>query len=228
MVLRRMALKLKKEEEGMKNYCLILVLLTFLSVGFISADAKASLAIATFADPSGDSNNPLFTVDFINMKLTGGWADAKTGLTLEIPYSGNTFTDAWFEMTGEVTPEVVILNASGDTGGGEINFYADGTTTNPLITIIFESGYVDSFNFGADEFFGENVTISGIGITPGTLSEEEFSFAFANKALLPGSGTFNDGFTATASFTSSAVPEPATVCILGLGALSLLSRKKHK
>jgi hypothetical protein len=207
----------------MKNHCLILILLTFLSVGFISADAKASLTIATFADPN-NSANPLFTVDFLNSSLTGGWDFGKTGLTLEIPYSDNTFTDAWFEMTGEVTPEV-ILNASGDTGGGEINFYAYGTTTNPLLTIIFESGYVDSFNFGADEFFGENVTISGSEIT-GTLSEEEFSFTFANKAFLPGSGTFNDGFTATAAFTSSAVPEPATVCILGLGALSLLSRKK--
>jgi hypothetical protein len=132
-------------------------------------------------------------------------------------------------MTGEVTPEVVILNASGDTGGGEINFYANGTTTNPLLTISFESGLVSRYGFGADEIFAAtNVTITGIGIAPGTLSEEEFSFGFANKKKL--SANPNDGFTATAAFTSSAVPvpEPATVALLGLGALSLVSRKKQR
>jgi hypothetical protein len=170
------------------------------------------------------------------MKLTGGWDFGKTGLTLEIPYISQTFTDTWFEMTGEVTPEVVILNASGDTGGGEINFYAYGTTTNPLLTISFESGHVSRYGFGADEideiFAATNVTITGIGITPGTLSEEEFSFGFANKKKL--SANPNDGFTATAAFTSSAVPvqfptpEPATIAMLGLGALSLVSRKKQR
>ena len=88
----------------------------------------------------------------------------------------------------------------------------DGAT--PRLTISFESGYVDYHNFAADEFFGENVTISGIGITTGSLKEEFFSFAFANQTVLPGS---DDGFTATTAFTSSAVPEPATVCLLGLG-----------
>jgi hypothetical protein len=55
-----MALKLKRE-RGMKKHCLILILLTFLSVGFISVNTKAGLMIATFANPSKDSN-PLFTV----------------------------------------------------------------------------------------------------------------------------------------------------------------------
>jgi hypothetical protein len=205
----------------MKRRSLIIILLA-LSVGVISVvDAKAATTIATFADPSNDSTNPLFTVDFTQSKLTGGWADAKTGLTLQIPYSGHNFTDAWFSIT-----DVAITNTSGDTGGGTIDFYADNHSTNPLLIINFGSGHVDYYNFGADDLFvAGNVTITGSEIT-GTLSEEEFSFSFSNLAKLSGHTEWGDGFTATAAFTSSAVPEPATLCLLGLGALNLFRRKR--
>jgi hypothetical protein len=202
---------------SMKKRFLIIILLV-LSVGFISVNAKASMTIATFGDPAIDSNTPLFTVDFTEMTFNGGWGDDKTGLTLDIPYSGHTFTNAWFEMT-----EVGIIDAFGDTGGGEINFYQDGDSTGPLIIINFDSGHVDYHGFGADEFFAENVTITGSEIT-GTLSEEQFTFSFANLGHLEGSQNWNDGFTATAAFTSSAVPEPATICLLCLSALALRRR----
>jgi hypothetical protein len=228
----------------MKKRSLIIILLA-LSVGFISVNAKATLdsnTIATFDDPSTGSGDPLFTVDFLGVTLNGGWDDEKTGLTLEIPYSGytvangNAFQDAWFEMDEvEITSTYVILGMMcGDTGGGEINFYADGdsNSTDPLLTIGFESGLVSRGNFGSGDtdeegtFVAEKVTISGIGITPGSLTDEFFSFAFANLEKLPGYSSLNDGFTATAAFTSSAIPEPATICILGFGALSLIRRKK--
>jgi len=195
-----------------------IVLLMCLFAGFTSIETKAA-TVATFADPSRNSDYPLFTVDFTEMTLNGRWDS--TGLLLYI--YGNPFADTWFEMT-----EVDIIDTFGNTDGGEINFYANGTSTNPLLVINFESGYVDTFNFGADEFWGENVTISGSQIA-GALLEEQFSFAFANLAHLEGSQSWTDGFTATAVLTSSAtvVPEPATVCILGLGALSLIRRKNN-
>jgi hypothetical protein len=231
---------------------LLPAILVILSCGLAQAAIQLScglaqattFTVATFGDPSLISTNPLFTVDFRHkqMKLTGGWPDSQIGLTLEIPYSGytiangNAFTNAWFEMS-----EVEIMHAHrhrhrtfSKTGPGEINFYRDGDSENPLVAIDFESGSVSRYGFGADEIFvANNVTITGSEIT-GTFSEEMFSFSFANLARLPGSTNWNNGFTATAAFTSSAslsesaVPEPATVGLLGLGALSLLRRKRSK
>ncbi|OHB52054.1 MAG: hypothetical protein A2Y10_11005 [Planctomycetes bacterium GWF2_41_51] len=203
----------------MKTKFVSIFILMLVIIGIVSIDAKATFTVATFADPSRISTNPLFEVDFIGTTLNGGWSDTETGLLLDIPYSGNSFIDAWFEMT-----EVEIIDSFGNTGGGEINFYANGDSTNQLLTINFESGYVSRFNFGVDEIFvAGNVTITGSEIT-GTLSEREFSFGFANLAHLEGSQDWNDGFTATAAFTSSAIPEPATICLLGLGVLSLVRR----
>lgn len=208
---------------------LIMALSAFLSIGLTPVDVQATLSatIATFADPSRNSSNPLFTVDFTQNKFNGEWSDAQTGLFLDIPYSGDTFTDAWFKMT-----EVEIIDAFGDTSGGEINFYANGTSTNPLLVISFESGSVSRYGFGADEIFVANtVTITGSEITD-SLSEEMFSFSFANLAKLPGHTNWNDGFTATAAFTSSAVsipsvPEPTTIFLLGTGGLMIWRTRRR-
>ena len=210
----------KKRRICMKKRSLISILLA-LFVGFISVNAKASITIATFADPSGNSGNPLFTVDFLGGTLSGGWGDDKTGLTLEIPYNGHTFRNAWFEMG--VVQMTSVYPMFGQTGAGVINFYADGALIDPLLIVNFESGTVSRYGLGANEIFvADNVTITGSEIV-GTLSEEQFSFSFANLAKLPSSTNWNDGFTATAAFTSSAIvtvvppiPEPATIALSAL------------
>ena len=221
----------------MKRCSLIIILA--LSAGFISVDAKAtmdSMTMATFDDPSTGSSSPLFKVDFgpAQMKFTGGWGDDKTGLTLETPVGA--FADAWFKMSDVTilgTTTISGVGKFGHVGSGTINFYANNTSISPLVSIEFESGLVSRYDFdGSDEtpdgdIIAENITISGSAI-PYTLSDEQFSFSFANVAKLQGHTSLNDGFTATAAFTSSAeIPEPATLCLLGLGALNLLRSKRN-
>lgn len=180
----------------------------------IAASAQADFTVATFANPSTGSWAPLFNVDWAADTVTGGWADGLGGLSLEFTYSAVTLNDVWFEMAPVAITSEPIAGEYGYTGGGVINFYAAGTVVNPVLTITFESGVVNKFVFGSD-----NATFTGSEITI-PLDEEQFSFAFAAKRPT------NGGFSATAAFDASAIPEPATLSILGLGSLVLVRRKR--
>ena len=186
----------------------------------LAAPAMATNTVATFADPSGSSNTPLFTVDVTMDKITGGWADSQTGLHLYVPWNNTDYVDAFFTMT-----DIVYTGdtSGGATGSGIIRFFEDNQdiNTTPLVQITFDSGYINPYGFGGmDEFFGNGVVITGSQIS-GTLSSESFSFSFANQKFV------NTGYTATAAFTSSAIPEPATMALFGLGAAALLRRRKR-
>lgn len=200
----------------MKRSLLIVILASFFAAGFISDYAiAANITVATFADPSPGSGSSLFTAKFGSTKtLTGGWSGG--GLTLNVP--GHTYNDVKFAMPSiSLTPVYTNIYT---TGSGTINFFD--SDSNPLFVITFDSGMLTPFGFGSNEMLENNVTIASDGIT-GT--QGQFAFAFANLAPLPGG--FSKGFTATSSFSASAmIPEPATICLLSLCALSLIRRKK--
>jgi len=82
--------------------------------------------------------------------------------------------------------------------------------TPPLVRLDFDSATLSPGSLAADDLLSLNgVVITGSAV-PGGLSQEAFAFAFANHAVLPN----QSGFTATASFTSSAIPEPSMLMLL--------------
>lgn len=174
--------------------------------------AHAAFTVATFADPAQDSSTPLFELD--GSTLTGGWNS--TGMTLQTPgLGGANYTDAGFSMTP--------LTVSGTfpsytVSGGSIEF--TDSIGNEIFTISFDGGFLlGSLGFGASEFTGQGVSFTGPAITS-PLSQESFSFAFANPEPTAG------GFTVTSSFTSSAVPAPGSLALVGLGGLIAGRRRR--
>lgn len=175
----------------------------------LSARAE-SITIASFADPSVNGTTPVFVFNGTTNQLNGGWIFP--GLTLET--IGGTFNNATFSMSA--APGAGF----GDVGAGSITFRDSGN--NPLLNIGFDSAQMNFIGFGATEFLAtNNVTFSG-PILPFPIESESFSFAFANQQ------PFGDGFTATAAFTSSAVPEPASLALLAVGGCCLLRRRRRR
>lgn len=194
-------------------------------LGATAAVQAQSTTVATFSDPTaGGPLSPLFVYsgDNVSGVLNGGWSG--TGLNLltpGIPFVGD-YTDATFTMT-PISTSVPLGGGLFLTNGGSINFFD--SASNPLLTISFAGGFLTSaLGFGSSDFTGFNVTFSGpILAAYGTVTNEAFSFSFANPAVT------NTGFTVTSSFTSSAaltVPAPASAALLGVGGLVALRRRR--
>lgn len=195
----------------------------FLVTVLMGSQVFASFTVGTFDDPALDGSTPLFALDLVNDQITGGWDDSKTGLMLILPFVPATYADAYFTMA----PVAYTGGLSGGTtGSGTIKFFADGTTGTPVFQIDFDQAHINVSNLSGNDiegFSADGVTFSGSAI-PAGLNSESFSFSFSNQTPIDDQGGII-GFTATASFTSSAVPEPATLIVLALGSLFLVRKK---
>lgn len=182
--------------------------------------------IATFADPS-DGSKPVFvfTSNGQTGQLFGGWSDP--GLRLLTPglIGDPEYPDAKFVLAGMTVthPPTGGVKATRLTqtlwalDSGMISFFDKNNQF--LFRITFASAtLLTPQGFGASDFSANTVHMSG-PIVPDGLFDEAFSFSFANP-----NGDF-DNYTVTSSFTSSAVPEPASLGVLLSGAVGALLRR---
>ena len=194
------------------------LLATVAAVGIAASAAHAqSQTIATFADPTTGGVPAMFV--FNGTSLSGSWTGI--GLTLLTPgLAAPDFSDARFS-TSVIFATPVIGPPPGfyNTGGGSVSF--TDSLNNLLLTITFGSGSLNTAIFAASDFTANNVTFSGPILGGATLSSEAFSFGFANQVGSP------TAFTATSSFTSSAViPAPGAFALVGLGGLAAFRRRR--
>jgi hypothetical protein len=176
----------------------------------VSASPAWAATVATFSDPAVDGSTPLFAAG--GGTLSGGWTGA--GLNLDVPIAGMSFADAVFDMAP------ITVNPDDTVGAGSISFYEDAAMTMLILQIDFDGGVlIEPLEFGASFVATNDVTFSGPVITT-ALANEQFTFSFANPVVGQNSTTY------TASFTSSAVPEPGTLVLAFAGALCLMRRKR--
>jgi hypothetical protein len=192
-------------------------------LGSLAITAAASAdTVATFADPAAGASTPLFQFNAGTGTLTGGWSGAN--LLLQTPGlpSVPDFANSTFTMT-----PLSAIGAFGNIyhlAGGQINFFD--SASNPLLTITFGDAWLTgSLGLGASDFMSNSVVFTGPIVSGyGSVSNEAFSFSFANPVAT------TTGFTTTSSFTSSAnlvVPAPGAAALLGLGGLVANRRRRR-
>lgn len=191
----------------------VLMTIALIVMAMAASVYAGTVTVATFDDPATGSAENLFTVNYGAGTIEGGWAG--TGLTLEVPVAGGASYD---DVTFELDPLAFSSTPNGNfTNSGSIRFMSGGVE---VLNIAFDQLHIQGRNSGLDaqDVYGDNVTITGPGVPVG-LTQESFGFSFTN--VIDDQGLV----TATASFTSSAVPEPATMALLALGGLMIRRRK---
>lgn len=139
-------------------------------------------------------------------------------------------------VTYELTDSIGNFSLSGTKGSNNAYVVEGGTLTfiknsEVLLSIDFSGGTQTNQSFGSDASLGQTVTFSGTKLTTTQTENAKFSFGFP-APIFSNPSAPGDPVRYTADYTSSigsveAVPEPASMTALAVGALALLRRKRR-
>lgn len=183
---------------------------------FIVAGASAqSFTVGAHSDPSPSAAAPVFTIT--DFTVSGSWLQPGLSLSIQAPGAVATYNSVNFQF-GPVS------RSGNNLGAGSALYYTN-DINNPLFSITWQSGFiVEPFLAGASFFTASGVNFGGSAIAalnPAGWSNQQFTYSFANPGGIGGPER-----TYTASMTSSAVPEPATMTVLALAALVAARRRR--
>ncbi len=148
------------------------------------------------------------------------FAGARTGAVTKYTNAGNTFNGVWMVTGGQL----VFTNA-GSVGGANIN--ATGSLASVEIAGDWMAGSILSVSSSATiKVASYDWTVSGLALDGNTVSAGTYDISQLNA--LASSFSSSVAFTgSTGTITVSAIPEPASLALLGIVGLMLLRRRRE-
>ena len=186
--------------------------------------AMASVASASFVDTVGDTItfDGVVNLDFVN------WNDGSTAIEYAATQEGTlTTTEAGF------ADHTLVISSTTSGTAGALDVDISWLILNGAAETVLE-GTMENFGFADSSgvrIAGVPSGESGSGIY--TLADYATTGLWQAEGFSSGAwvGTYESQpvWTGTVAITPSAVPEPATMCLLGLGGvMSLISRKRKR
>jgi hypothetical protein len=176
------------------------------------AGAQAQSTFATFSNNGG--------VEFTRTLngFTGG------GTIPAFVFGSTTYTDVALTMTDLMVMGSPTVTSAGELGPGILTFKSGDLT---ILTVNFVSARLRSngaANTAFNATYAEDDTINFGGQVTGDQTANGFSFALSPKVGVP--NVYNASFSAVGNV--QAVPEPASMAALGLGALALVRKRRAR